>query len=187
MLPAQEAAAMWRNSGFTLVELMIVVAIVGVLAVVAGTAYRRYMDAGRVAEVNAMIGEFRVKEEAYKAEAGVYLATTTVGETDYWPVLQASGEPKLKFYTPAPASWTTLGLQPPRQQMYCGYVVVAGPGGAWPATAGTLGKALWNNAAPALPFFYVNASCDNDGNPAVNSTFTAGSVSTVVVSKNEHK
>ncbi len=178
-----------RTRAFTLVELMIVVAIIGVLAVVAGTAYRRYMDAGRVAEVNAMIGEFRMKEEAYKAEAGQYLATTTTGETDFYPALLASGEPKLKFWQPLPAgsNWSALGISATRQQLYCGYVVVAGPGGSWPSIAGTRGEALWNNTAPTTPFWYINASCDNDGNSAVNSTFTSGSNNTAVVTANEHK
>jgi len=54
--------------GFTLIELMIVVAIISVLAVVAGTAYRKYADKARSSEVFAMFGEIRAKEEGYRAE-----------------------------------------------------------------------------------------------------------------------
>jgi prepilin-type N-terminal cleavage/methylation domain-containing protein len=178
--------------GFTLVELLIVVAIVGVLAVVAGTAYRKYMDANRTAEVMAMLGELRVKEEAYRAENNSYLSTTTVGETDYYPVLLATGlEPKAKTIAPLPASWTALGVNPTRSQLYCGYVVVAGAPNTW-GLAGAEGKKLLDPSGagatvPTALWWYARATCDNDGNATVNATWITGSSTTSVTAANEHK
>jgi prepilin-type N-terminal cleavage/methylation domain-containing protein len=175
------------HAGFTLVELMIVVAIFSVLLAVAGTAYRKYMDSGRTAEVYAMLGELRSKEEAFRAENATYLGDT-VDENDFYPVLLAAGEPAAKTWAGAatPAYWTNLGVNPGKAQLYCGYVVIAGPGGAW-NNAGTNGKNIFNNTAPAVPWWYANATCDNDGRGAPNATFTTSSATTTVVTLNEHK
>ena len=184
------------SRAFTLVELMIVVAIVGVLAVVAGTAYRKYMDSNRTSEVMAMLGEFRAKEEAYRAENNAYLSTGAT-ETSFFPALQAAGEPVAKTVVGAPSTWTNnagtpmLGINPTRAQLYCGYVAIAGAPNAWGA-AGVAGKAVLDPTGggatpPGVAWWYVNASCDNDGNSAVNATWVTASTSTSVVSQNEHK
>ncbi len=106
------------QAGFTLVELMIVVAIIGVLSVVAGTAYRKYVNKARSAEVYAMFGEIRSKQEGYRAENSVYCNTaatcaTTANEDTVYPALLATGEPKPKATwrrRPWPAGWTALGI-----------------------------------------------------------------------------
>lgn len=172
--------------GFTLVELMIVVAIVGVLAVVAGTAYRRYMDAGRTAEVYAMMGEFRNKEEAYRAEFSQYLATSS-NETTFFPVLLGAGkEPKAKSVAARPAAWVTLGINPGKSMLYCGYAALAGAPGTAPS--GTLGTNMLGSTALTTPWWYVIGTCDNDsdGNAGHNAYFTTTSANTQVVSQNEH-
>ena len=153
-----------RKHGFTLVELMIVVAIIGVLAVVAGTAYRRYMDSGRTAEAMAMLGEIRAKEEAYRAEFSSY--------TGNW------------------AFWQALGINPGKQQLYCGYIVNSGLANV--AVTGTMGSDLikTNNngsATPATPWWYAIAMCDNDGKSGTNATFATAYDTTVVSAQNEHK
>jgi prepilin-type N-terminal cleavage/methylation domain-containing protein len=152
------------HRGFTLIELMIVVVIIGVLAVVAGTAYRRYMDNGRTTEVMAMLAEIRAKEEAYKAEWNMYYGMTGA-ENPYstmYPVLVVGSEPFHKPWAPANNTvWAYLGIQPGRNTLQCSYGVWAGPAGAGPG-GGTHGGAII--VAPTAPWWYAMGVCDNDGN-----------------------
>ena len=173
---------------------MIVVAIIGVLAVIAGTAYRKYADRARASEVYAMFGEIRAKQEAYRAENSVYCATSATttatcasgNEDTFFPALLASGEPKAKVWTGAPAGWTLLGLNPGRSQLYCGYVAVAGgPNSTDWGNAGTRGKALYANTQPTTPWWYMSAACDNDGNSTTNTTYTSAMNTSSVVVINE--
>jgi prepilin-type N-terminal cleavage/methylation domain-containing protein len=185
-----------RQQGFTLVELMIVVVIIGVLAVVAGTSYKKYTNQGRTAEVMAMFGEFRAKEEAYKAELNIYCNTsasacngTSQSETAYWPALIAGAEPKAKdISTGVPTPWTTLGINPQRRQLYCGYVAVAGAANVAPT--GTDGVAIFSQftgSTPQTPWYYLHATCDNDGNSSVNIIFTTAMNTTAVNVQNENR
>lgn len=60
--------------GFTLIELMVVVGIIGVLSSVAIPSYIRYQLKAKSAEAGMNLGEIRAAEEVYKAEEDVYMA-----------------------------------------------------------------------------------------------------------------
>ncbi|HMM53796.1 MAG TPA: type IV pilin protein [Candidatus Desulfobacillus sp.] len=59
--------------GFTLIELMIVVAIVGILAAVGYPAYQDYVRRGHIADALSALSDARVKMEQYFQDNRTYL------------------------------------------------------------------------------------------------------------------
>ena len=181
------------RQGFTLIEMMIVVAIISVLAVIAGTAYRKYMDSGRIAEVYSMIGEIRTKQEGYKVENPGY-ASANANETDFFPALVATkgAEPRPHNVTTGqPAWWTALGIQPTKTTLYCGYTTIGGAANVAPS--GARGSQIFTSAGnpsgiPKVPWWYAIATCDNDsdGNSSHNAYFSTSSQTANVYNENEH-
>lgn len=57
--------AIRRSRGFTLIELMIAVAVVGILAAIALPAYNEYIRRGQLPEAFTTLADYRVKMEQY--------------------------------------------------------------------------------------------------------------------------
>ena len=66
----------WRQGGFSLIELVVVVLIVGILAAAAIPIYTGYTRRARSSEAVAGLGAMRTGELAYYAENSSYLAVT---------------------------------------------------------------------------------------------------------------
>ena len=72
------------RKGFTLVELIIVIIIVGILASVGISQYTKVIEKGRAAEARMILGNLRSAEIAQMNEGGVYavVAGLSVGAPD---------------------------------------------------------------------------------------------------------
>lgn len=65
-----------RMQGFTLIELMIVVAIVGVLAAIAYPSYDQYVKRGNRSEGIAQLNDVAARQERYFAQNNAYITSS---------------------------------------------------------------------------------------------------------------
>lgn len=149
--------------GFTLVELMIVVVIIGVLAVLAITGYRKYTYAARNSEAQQFLGAVRAAQEAYFQAFGRYCGDPN---PDSWPAQMPTPESgKLQWDSPDDPlpednAWFHLGIRSPGR-VWFQYRLAAG-------SAGQNGGASIRDADQ--PWFWAQANGDFNAD-GTRSTF----------------
>jgi prepilin-type N-terminal cleavage/methylation domain-containing protein len=155
-----------NHQGFTLVELMIVVVIVGVLGVLASWGIKKYLNSSKTAEATEMLSAIRVAEELYRQETFVYLDVSEGSLSNVHPTTTPDAD-RHDFNgdgedAALAARFRQLGVDS-SAHVYFSYGVVAGrPGDAFPDLP-TTQQSFGFPESPADPFFVAIAIGDLDG------------------------
>ena len=169
-----------KARGVTLIELVIVVAMVSILATLATVGYRRYILSAKTGEATQMIGSIKSAQEAFKSETFRYLDVSPALDTPYpQGDLAEVGTKKFSWEDGDPASsrknLKTLGVSS-TDPVYYGYASVAGSASQQlPDLPLDFAQPDWSD--PGGPWYLVVAMADLDGDGTygayASSSFTA--------------
>ena len=160
-----------RREGYTLIELMIVVAVIGILASVAIPSFSGYLQRARTTEAVTFLGEVRQRQEAYRAEFSQYCsASATPGSriaAGTWnPARLPAGGVRISF-DPTAGDWDQLGAVPDGPT-YFQYRTTAGQPGQNPGITGYDGSQFWFIAQ-------AQGDLDGDGRTVIFEVYSAAS------------
>ncbi len=161
--------------GFTLVEMMIVVVIVGVLATLAVVGYRKLVNSSHVSEATNMVQNIRLAQEAYHSETQQYANISKNFPAGASPTSGLyPADPKYGIQTAWGAAcgalcgsnwdWNMLPLHVDAPVLF-GYATIAGPANA-PLGVTTLtvnGNAVTLPKSSPTDWYIIGAEADLDG------------------------
>lgn len=127
------------NRGFTLIEIMIVIAIIGIVMTIAAPTFTEYLKKGRRAEVAGLLSEQAQILERFYSQKNVYTGATGLsGGNDYYTINQTITDQTF-LLTAVRKSGTSMATDK------CGDFTIANTGvrGMVNATAGLTTKDCW--------------------------------------------
>jgi type IV pilus assembly protein PilA len=168
---ASKCRARALRRGFTLVELLTVVAITGILATIGTMLVRKHFASAKTTEAVAIIQAIRMAEESRRSETGTYQSCSFTTGTPWYP---ASPDGDLHAWQspshPDWAAWRTLDISRPEGTQF-GFLVHAGnpqtavdpAGGVHAVTLPvpqTADRPTW--PAQTEPWYVIQAAGDRD-------------------------
>ena len=151
-----------RSSGFTTIELLIGVAIVGILASVAVPSFKSYVYRGRVAEAVTMLNKIKTRQEAYRSRFGQYAAVNGDDWGAYTPAAIPGENPVI---WPSSPGWEELGVSSPGYVRFR-YATVAGAPEVAPPAGSNLDNSTFWYAAQA------EGDLDGDGDTMILEVYS---------------
>jgi len=181
-----------RQRGFTLIEMMIVVVIVGVLVTVAIIAYTRHIRSARLVGEQAFLEKIKAQQEVYLQQFGFYCDASgnSTGVGAAYPAESVPAEQQA--WAPIAAEWTAFGVRPESGSTWFSWQVEA--------SSLTSSHQLYGEAAvsgiqatppptdggvfTARPWYYVKATADFNGN-GVSMIMRSSSERAPIIIENE--
>ena len=154
-----------NSSGFTTIELLIGVAIVGILAALAVPTFKGYVYPGRVSEAVTVLNEIKTRQETYRSRHGNYAAVSGGGDWSSATYTPASVPGQNPVAWTSSAAWEELGLSSPGQVRFR-YATVAGAPGSTPPTNSNISNRDFWYAAQA------EGDLDGDGNTFILEVYS---------------
>ena len=180
-----------NDHGFTLVELMIAVAIVAILAAVAIVTYIKHIKGARIVEAKTFVQIIQSRQETYFQQHGQYCNASSTGKH---PTLVASSEPVSKKWAPrSSSSWNDLSVRPDTGYTYFQWTVVASdPNASPPHALDSFCSQVGIPPQPASPgvphpWYYILGEADLDGKGSPYTELRSSSTRVQVVVVNELK